>query len=160
MSEIPLSNETVVKPVDMVTKVASKLHDAWREPRRIAGTDTFEPRIKPAKDEAWTASHNGQTEVDIANTSYENLPEPWKAENKAAAESAVSEIKKAEASNIPLDESFIETASAAQHVAWLERNGSWAPEEQKLSYDKLSESEKEKDRVVIRTALDVYKESK
>lgn len=159
MSEIPTPDEPI-KPVDIVAKVASKLHDAWREPRRIEGTNTFEPRIKPAKDEAWIASHNGQTEVDIANTSYEDLPEPWKAENRAAAQSAVNEIKKAEASGIPLDESFIETASDAQHVEWLERNGSWAEEQQKLPYSELPESEKEKDRIVIRTALDVYKESK
>jgi len=42
----------------------------------------------------------------------------------------------------------------------LERNGSWAEEGQKLPYLELAESEKEKDRVVVRTALNVYRESK
>lgn len=159
MGEIPQVNE-IVQSVDLVTQVASKLHDAWREPRRIAGTDKFEPRIKPAKDPDWIASHGGLTELDIANTNYENLPKPWQAENKAAAESAVNEIKKAESSGILLDDSFVESASNAQHEAWLSRNGSWAPAEQKLPYSELPESEKEKDRVVVRTALRVYKETK
>lgn len=157
MGEIPQSNEIVIQVDPLVTKVASKLHEAWRESRRITGTDTFEPRIKPAKDVEWTAKNGGQTELDIANTPYENLPKPWQAENKAAAESAVSEIKKAQEQNLPLDESFVETASNAQHVAWLERNGSWAEEGQKLPYPELSETEKEKDRVVVRTALEAYK---
>jgi hypothetical protein len=159
MNEIPQPNE-IVQPVDLVTQVASKLHDAWREPRRIPGTNNFEPRIKPAKDGEWSASHGGKTELDIANTPYEDLPKPWQAENKAAAESAVSEIKKAEASGTALDDDFIEAASATQHVAWLERNGSWAPVEQKLPYSELPESEKEKDRVVVRTALKVFSDSK
>ena len=160
MGEIPQSNEIVTQVDPLVTKVANELHDAWRESRRIPGTDTFEPRIKPAKDAEWTAKNGGQTELDIANTSYENLPKPWQAENKSAAESVVKEIRKAEFSNIPLDDSFIETASNAQHVAWLERNGSWAEEGQKLPYPELSETEKEKDRVVVKTALNVYRDSK
>jgi len=40
------------------------------------------------------------------------------------------------------------------HDKWLERNGEWAPAEQKLPYDELSEEEKEKDRVVIKKAID------
>ena len=156
MSEILRPSEANRTVDDLVKKVASKLHDAWREPRRIEGTDKFEPRIKPVKDEQWPLRHNGQTEIDIANTSYENLPAPWQAENKAAAQSAVNAILKAQTHSTPLNEDFIEFASNQQHQDWLLRNGEWAPQEQKLPYNQLPESEKEKDRVVVRTALDIY----
>lgn len=142
-----------------IDRVASKLHDAWREPRRMKGTDQFEPRIKSTKDEVWIVAHGGREEVDIANTTYEDLPEDWKSENKKSAEVAVSEILTAERKGIPLDDKFIESASETQHLQWLERNKNWAPPEQQKPYGQLSEDEKEKDRVVVRTAMDVYKPS-
>ena len=42
------------------------------------------------------------------------------------------------------------------HDAWLERNGEWAPEEQKLSFDNLSIEEQEKDLEQIRIAKEVF----
>src|SRR3989344_724582 len=143
----------------LVEQVGSKLHDVWREPRRINNTNLFEPRVKTTKDQIWIAAHDGQNQVDIANSDYGELPEEWQAENKASAEAAISEIMTAVESGIPLDDNFIESASAAQHVTWLERNSSWVPEEHKLPYDQLSEAEKQKDRDVVATAVAVFQAS-
>jgi hypothetical protein len=44
--------------------------------------DQYEPRIKQVKDRAWIENHNGETEVDIANTLYAELPSEWQRENK------------------------------------------------------------------------------
>lgn len=85
--------------------------------------------------------------------SYNELPEDWKGENKASAEVAVDLALDARKDGRALDESFVEEASASIHEKWLERNGSWAPEDQKLPYEELSEEEKEKDRVVMRAAI-------
>lgn len=140
-------------------QVASKLHDAWRESRRIEGTNQFEPRMKMTNDEAWINNHGGNNQIDIANTRFEDLPKDWKLENYNSAKVAVSEIYKAEKDKIPLDDKFIESASRVQHIQWLNRNENWAPPEQKMAYDLLSEAEKEKDRVVVRTAIEVYRPS-
>lgn len=43
------------------------------------------------------------------------------------------------------------------HDAWLERNGSWAPAEQNKPYSELSEEEK--DRVIIRKGVEIYKKN-
>ncbi|MBU3964994.1 hypothetical protein KKG29_02385 [Patescibacteria group bacterium] len=94
-------------------------------------------------------------EVDIANTPYEGLPSEWQGENKISAEVAVTEVEKAIESGVPLDESFIEAASSTIHDKWLERNGSWSPPEQNKPYAELSEEEKEKDRVIIRKAVEI-----
>ncbi|TSC93127.1 MAG: hypothetical protein CEN89_242 [Candidatus Berkelbacteria bacterium Licking1014_7] len=60
----------------------------------------------------------------------------------------------------PLDESFVEEASSKLHDAWLERNGEWAPEEQKKPYEELPEDEKEKDRAQVRKAIEIYNQAK
>jgi len=59
-----------------------------------------------------------------------------------------------------LDESFVEEASAAVHDKWLERNGEWAPVEQKKPFGELAEEEKEKDRVQVRKAIGIFEASK
>lgn len=113
--------------------VAGKLHDAWRESRKRPD-GTYEPRVKPDGEGG---------EVDIANTSFEHLPSKWQSENLASAQSALEALKK----TLKLEE-----ASALVHQAWLERNAEWAEREQKCPYELLSEEEKEKDRIVVRTA--------
>jgi hypothetical protein len=140
---------------ESVDELGSSLHEAWRGSRQRPD-GSFEPRLKKTQDQIWIDAHGGQAEVDIANTAYRDLPADWQAENKASAEAAVDEVTRAILQRIPLDAAFLETASAAIHVKWLERNGAWTPEAQKRPYEELSEVEKEKDRVVIREALDIY----
>lgn len=138
-----------------ITNLADRLHDEWRVSRFRKETGDCEPRTKITKDKLWSEAHGGATEVDIANTRYEDLPSDWQAENKASAEVAVAEVEKAIATGVSLDDSFLELASSVLHNKWLERNASWASEEQKKPYMDLSEREKEKDRVIIRKAIEI-----
>jgi hypothetical protein len=143
----------------LIAEVGAKLHDEWRAPREEkdadgVGTGKFAKRIKTTKDETWKTAH-GTAEVDIANTKYDDLPEDWKGENKISAEVAIGEIYKVGGKS--LDETFVEKASAVMHEKWLERNGSWAPAEQNKPYAELSDGEKEKDRVIIRKAIEIFK---
>jgi len=138
-----------------ITSLASELHDECRKPRWREESKDYEPRIKKTKDQAWQQAHGGEFEVDIANTPYEKLPSDWQAENKASAEAAIIEVEKAIKGGVALDESFVESASSILHDKWLERNGSWAPPEQNKPHLELTEEEKEKDRVIIRQAIEV-----
>ena len=153
--------ETMKKFIEqhVVGIVGSELHEEWRAPRKKED-GTFEPRMKKTKDQVWSQAHGGVEDVDIANTPYDQLPEDWKGENKISAEIAVKEIFKASAEGRDLDKKFVEEASSVLHDKWLERNGGWASEEQKKPYAELSEEEKEKDRVIIRKAIERYLEIK
>jgi len=139
-----------------IEKLGGELHDIWRESRKKED-GTFEPRVKATKDNEWINSH-GTNQVDIANTSFENLPNDWQVENRASAEVAVSLIYKAKINKKAIDSAFVEEASSVVHDKWLERNSSWAPAEQKVSYSELPEAEKEKDRAIIRKGVDVVKQ--
>lgn len=145
---------------ELVSSLASLAHDDWRAPRKIEGTDQYEPRIKKVKDQAWINRHNGQTEVDIANTSYSELPSEWQAENKASAEIAMDEVLKAAEGGASLDEIFVEGVADVLHQGWVMRNESWAAEELKKPYAELPEAEKEKDRYFVRRAIEVYQQLK
>jgi hypothetical protein len=149
--ELSRNRETEVR----VRSLGSQLHEEWRKPRYREDSKDYEPRIKKTEDKVWSQAHEGAMEVDIANTSYEDLPSEWQGENKISAEVAVSEVEKAVEAGLPLDESFLEVASSTLHNKWLERNGSWAPPEQNVPYSELSEEEKEKDRVIIRKAIEI-----
>ena len=74
--------------------------------------------------------------------------------NLRAAHTACSFVEEALALGEDTDsEAFLERASANQHVDWLEANP-WADDPlQTCPYDELSESEKEKDRVIVRLAI-------
>lgn len=138
----------------LVTQLGSLLHDEWRAPRKQAD-GSFTPRTKTTKDETWASAH-GTNEVDIANTSFADLPSDWQGENRAAAEVAMGELFRQVENGGLLDDSFVEQAAAAIHDKWLERNGSWAPAEQNKPFGELSEEEKEKDRVQVRKAIELY----
>jgi hypothetical protein len=53
-------------------------------------------------------------------------------------------------------EAFLERAAEAVHDAWIERNRAWAPAEQCVPYAELPENEKEKNRVIVRRALEHF----
>jgi len=143
---------------EMIIKLGSELHDEWREPRKQED-GSYEPRIKVTKDEEWI-NKNKKSEVDIANTSFENLPSDWQGENKIAAEIAMQEVFNAVEVNQELDEEFIEKASNVIHEKWLERNGEWASEEQNKPYAELDEEEKDKDRAQIKKAIEIFNKNK
>jgi hypothetical protein len=53
-------------------------------------------------------------------------------------------------------EKFIEYASNIVHGEWLSRNRDTAEEKYNLSYDNLSEDAKEKDRIFVQAAIEIY----
>ena len=158
-------NEIEVK----IENLASQLHDEWRQPRYREETKDFEPRVKGTKDELWSLAHDGKKEVDIANTDYRDLPSDWQAENKVSAQVALEALD-LPGVRMPGQEEHrydpdamgfdIERASAYVHEKWLERNGAWAPAEQNKPYEKLSEEEKQKDRIIVEKAIELWKKER
>lgn len=167
-----------------INSIGSQMHEEWRAPRligEVGDSKRYKPRPKPTTDLIWSQAHDGTRSVDIANTSYPDLPKDAQEENRASAEVAVHEVEKAIDADIPLDEAFIESASSTLHDKWMERRIALGYSQAKLdllkektdktedehfyfdrwSYDEknmvpymsLSEEEKEKDRVVIRKAI-------
>jgi hypothetical protein len=160
-----LAEEKEISPeekskLEKVNKLASLLHDEWRTARLDTEKGIYEPRIKTTKDSEWIQKHGGKTELDIANTPYEELPSDWQVENKASAEVAIEEVEKAVKTKTPLNNTFIEATSSVFHEKWLERNKSLVPPEQNKLYSELSEKDKEKDMGIIRKAIEVHQELK
>ena len=134
--------------------LASDLHEEWRN-TRLKDDGTYEERWKESTDEEWNNIH-GTNKVDIANTSFKDLPANYKQENLEAAKVVIEltydKIVNSEELSI---ESFEEMASIV-HDKWLERN-SWAYEsspELAVPYQELSEEEKDKDRIQLRQAIE------
>ena len=109
--------------VEAVGALASEFHEDWRK-TRLDLDGNFEPRIKSTKDEVWIAAH-GTNEVDIANSTYAELPEDWQAENKAAAEVIVDIIDDADGLLSLEDPEVRNIVGERIHAAWLSRN-EWA----------------------------------
>jgi len=143
---------------ELIEKLGSLLHEEWRAPRKQKD-GSFEARIKKTKDESWISIHK-ISEVDIANTLYIDLPEDRKYENKASAEVAIKEIYKAVKDWKALDTEWIEAASDVIHQEWLKRN-TWVYDPTygnpllAKPYTDLPEEEKEKDRTIIRKAIEM-----
>jgi hypothetical protein len=141
-----------------ILQAADSLHELWREGYRAANGDS--PRWKALNDASvgWlqtrkdipsssvrTNPETKKPEIDIASLPNSKLPPQFAEENLKSAKGAVQSIAADPGSTM-------EERAAHVHDQWLERNGSWAPENQKLPYSQLSEIEKEKDRVVVRAA--------
>jgi hypothetical protein len=125
---------------ELITELASYFHDEWRKHRLKSGTHGqptafYEPRLK---------DNGSGGEVDIANTKYQDLPEKWQAENRAAA-IAVLEILKPE-------------VAAEVHVEWSKRNPSSNLAE--IPYELLPEEEKAKDRAQVYAAIDLMRKAR
>lgn len=161
---------------DLVVQLASALHDDWRNPRRLPGSEErFQPRPKPTTDETWIAAHGGVREVDIANTRYEDLPSDWQAENRASAEVAVNLISQALGRGQTLNYEFIRqnrgSIGNAVHEAWRTRNRrqlddargqpnsdpahQWALQTD-IPFNQLSSEEQNKDIRIVWRGIDLY----
>lgn len=130
----------------LINSVASTLHDQWRAPRKIENSDKYDPRWKPAGDPLLEARYkvqlqpgetkdnvrmtaDGNIEIDIANTDYENLTPKWQQENLASAEVAVFELmkyvngEKVRGQELKeLDRYRLAVISSLVHHFWLDRN--------------------------------------
>lgn len=142
------------KKSEIIQEVASTFHEEWRK-NRIQSDWTYMPMIEKSKDEIRNKKHWTDT-VDIANTDFEDLPDNWKYENIEAAKVAVDLVYEKILNLEKISNEMIEEMSNIVHEKWLERNWiEWSFENQRVSYENLSDEEKEKDRVQIKTAIEV-----
>jgi hypothetical protein len=109
--------------VEAVGALASEFHEDWRK-TRLDADGNYEPRVKSTKDEAWIADH-GTNEVDIANSTYAELPADWQAENKAAAEVIVEIMDEVDGQIDLGDPEVRDSVGEKIHAAWMSRN-EWA----------------------------------
>ena len=118
---------------DPITQFASNAHEEWRRNFDPTGT---KPRIKKNSD---------GTEGDI-NVPFEKLHPDWKKENLAAGHAAHHAVK-----HFGRD---MEKAAEHVHNEWMKRNPKADYNAaQHVPYDHLSDDEKEKDRVHVRTMM-------
>jgi len=128
--------ESAMLAENAVQQFASAAHEAWR--RSLPPNEQNEPRMR---------SKNGGPKADI-NVPFDQLHPTAQQENLAAGIAAEQAVKK-----FPND---IEQAAEYIHIEWMKRN----PQDdynaaQHKSYDELPEIEKEKDRVQVRTMMDL-----
>jgi hypothetical protein len=118
---------------DPITQFASNAHEEWRRNFDPTGT---KPRIKKNSD---------GTEGDI-NVPFADLHPDWQKENLAAAHAAHRAVK-----HFGRD---MEKAAEYVHNEWMKRNPKADYNAaQHVPYDDLPEDEKEKDRVHVRTMM-------
>ncbi|GBG27330.1 Hypothetical Protein FCC1311_035522 [Hondaea fermentalgiana] len=167
MAELDEEDVTAVSD-DLETfeiSTATKLHEMWRSKRARLSDGRFEPRIKVINN----------TEYDIANLEFHQLPDYFKLENLLASHAACESIRRCWNQTMGdtraerlrnlrktlKTPNFIEKASAEQHDNWLKRNGKlpWVTDEQRGRYEDLSEDEKQKDRDIVLVGIEVYLET-
>ena len=156
-----VKNGGVRLPEDRVTRkllsyapnIASEFHEKWRQEYRKANGDT--PRIKTTKDADWISEH-GTDQVDIAATSYADLPADWRKENRDAATAVTHIVARRAAQGLKLDgKRGLDAMAAEVHSAWLSRpNNAYArTTDLGVPFAKLSEVEKDKDRDQVLAAV-------
>jgi hypothetical protein len=119
--------------MDPITQFASNAHEQWRRNFDPTGT---KPRIKKNSD---------GTEGDI-NVPFADLHPDWQKENLAAGHAAHRAVK-----HFGHD---MEKAAEYVHSEWMKRNPKADYNAaQHVPYDDLSDDEKEKDRVHVRTMM-------
>jgi len=128
---------------DVIDIFASNAHEEWRKGFDSEYAKTGTPSKERVKD-------NGDGTSGNIHIAFKNLHPKWKKENLAAGQAAHEAVTK-----FPND---IESASEHIHNEWMKRN----PKEdynkdQHVTYNELPESEKEKDRVHVRTMQDLMK---
>jgi hypothetical protein len=143
--------------------LAGQAHGEWCAGRTIMLDGSYEPRPKKTKDEVWIAAHGGVDEPDIANTAFADLPADHQQENLDSARVALKEAYmigfygegQYGDRNFMHFEHHTDYAGNVIHIKWLDRNGAWAPDSQKLPFHSLSEEEKDKDRAIYIGAADI-----
>lgn len=146
MFERPMSNFNVKQEAQ---RLAAELHTKWRESRAIiegSAVDELPKRVEHFK--LSDPQDPNSALVDIANTPFEQLPVAWQDENYLSAEVVMKDISQLESDVLNLEDE-----SQKVHVAWQNRHPE-ARGEQAESYDKLSTSEKDKDRLVVEEAVE------
>lgn len=129
---------------DAATRFASNAHEEWRKGWIKQNNGKSVPRVKKNSD---------GSEGDI-NVPFEELHPDWQRENLAAGKAALAAIT--QFPNAGTDPSEMEQAAEYIHNEWMKRNPKADYNAaQHVPYDQLPEDEKEKDRVHVRTILNL-----
>lgn len=116
-------------------------------------------RVKTTVDEVWIKKH-GTDQANLAKLKYSELPSDWQKERWSGAKIALDVLLKTVKLGKPLDDEFIEYAADIIHEEWLPRNMNRAKDYHKLPYAELSKFQKEKDRIFVRAAINIYQKNK
>lgn len=165
------------------TLLASRLHESWASGIRSKGVTE---RLKNTTDEVWK-KNNKSEKVDILNTEFSDLPNDWKKENYLSAESAMKSIYLGLDSYTLLDDQIESIADSVHKAWIERRkaegfnkarydflasigNKSLLPKENQEylekwgwarplmeDYGNLPEDEKQKDRDVVKAAIEVFR---
>mmetsp|Transcript_46716 Transcript_46716/g.69081 ORF Transcript_46716/g.69081 Transcript_46716/m.69081 type:complete len:184 (-) Transcript_46716:38-589(-) len=122
-------------------RVASRLHDNWRAPRRLPD-GTFEPRIKVV---------NGR-KFDIANMSFRELPAKLQYENLVSTKIVCSAVVEQMENNTRCSKEFVEETAETLHVQYQSRH----VDDANTDWKDLSAEEQDKARQFVFLAIDVY----
>mgnify|MGYP001590666354 CR=1 FL=1 len=101
----------------------------------------------------------GAVEQDILAIPNRFLSANNRGENDASAKVVLTAIQDQLGAGGTLDDAFVEKASVVVHDEWMKRNSSWAPPEQMLPFDKLSQVEADKDRAMVRIGIKLAQSS-
>lgn len=141
--------------------IAAALHEDWRSGRLVGGTHgqadaAYEPRMKTTTDQKWIAAH-GTDQVDIANTSYADLPADWQKENGDAGEVVASILARHGGSVDLTDQATRAQIGHEIHTEWLGReNNSYARGGAlDVPFSQLPADEQEKDIAQVRVGMSV-----
>ena len=150
-----MENEKIIKEA-LSYSLGADLHEAWRAPRKLED-GTFEPRIKKSNDEVWNANH-GTNEVDIANTSFEELPANWQYENLEAAKVAIEMVYDKTMMNEPITTEEANKMASTIHDEWLKRNNwvfdkNYGDPKLAVPFTQLSKEEQNKDIAQLAPAI-------
>lgn len=139
--------------------LGSEFHERWRQDWHEQNEQKEEPedgRPKKTTDTAWI-NKNGTDIVDIANTSFEDLPTDWQAENAAAAEVVVGIIDSLDGDVDLGNDEVREQVGSMVHDAWLERNAWARGGKLDVPFSELPKEEQDKDIAQMETALELFK---
>jgi len=136
----------------MIASIAILVHEKFRELYLEKNNGT---RIKITKDKEWIKKYD-TNQADLAKLDYLDLPEDWKKSRWLGSKVALDALLGAVKAGKPLDEKFIERAASIVHEEWLNRNRDIAEDQHKHPYGQLSEDVKEKDRIFVRAAIEIY----
>ena len=136
----------------ILADIAFLVHEKFRKIYQEKNNGT---RVKTTIDKAWIKKH-GTDQADLAKLNYLDLPNDWQKSRWLGSKTAFDALLEKNKAGEPLDEKFIEYTSNIVHEEWLKRNRDIAEDEHKLSYKQLSEDTKEKDRIFVRSAIEIY----
>lgn len=164
IEEIDRRNQEEIK---LAKGVASALHEDWRK-TRLNEDGSYEPRWKAIKDQNFVAKLNpsqlpnniravdGGYEIDIANSTYDQLSADWQYENQEAGKVVAGLVIHKQYDNASLSRQQI---GDEIHNEWLKRN-TWAKGGKlDVPFAKLSGEEQYKDIIQYRIADNYYKEN-